>query len=66
MNPVQEVRELISYGVNKITIRLDMLPKGWLIPVDLELISSGFVITESDTKMRIYKKLIKKSRGDTK
>ena len=60
MNPVQEVRELIAYGVNKITISLDMLPKGWVIPVDLELISSGYVITARDTKTRIYEKLIKK------
>lgn len=60
MNPVQEVRELIAYGVNKITISLDMLPKGWVIPVDLELISSGYVMAERDESKRIYKKIIQK------
>lgn len=58
MNPVQEVRRLISCGLNRITISLTLLPKAWLLPVDLELISNGYVMTERDESKRIYKKLI--------
>ncbi len=60
MNPVQEVRGLISCGLNRITISLTLLPKVWVIPVDLELVCSGYVMAESDESKRIYKKLIEK------
>lgn len=60
MNPVKEVRGLISCGLNSITISLTLLPKGWMLPVDLELISSGYVMAARDESKRIYKKLIQK------
>lgn len=60
MNPVQEVRRLISCRLNRITISVTLLPKAWLLPVDLELISNGYVMTERDESKRIYKKIIQK------
>jgi len=58
MNPVQEVRKLINHGLRRIEISLKTMPKVWVMPVDLELISSGYVMTEHDESKRIYKKLI--------
>lgn len=60
MNPVQEVRELISYGLNRIEISMAKMPKTWVPVVDLELIASGYMLADHDESKRIYTKLIKK------
>lgn len=55
-NPAQEIRELMSYGVARVTLRFSQIPEAWRPVIELELKNNNYALESDHKGIRIYKR----------